>query len=295
MQMAWDRVRQLNLILNARTLRIAILAVLATWVSLQLGLVADFPMTIISTAVIFPIVFTIGNAYKRREKVLDDYGNIKAHGRALFFAARDWLDDSSDPRMRQIENAMLDLLHSCRTLFTNPPQEMERHERAVYASFSKISEFVKDLRADGLNSGECARANQFVTKMITSFERIKHTYQYRTPRSLRAFSDFFMILLPVVYGPYFAYLAKEYDISSITYVMPILFAVILSGLDNIQTHLEDPFDQIGEDDVTFNAEKFVTLLSCGAQDLAPSNAAQNRDRILNLTPPLVPVPLRANN
>lgn len=279
--MVWERVRQLNLILNARTLRITVLAVLATWLSLQFGLIADFPMTIISTAVIFPIVFTIGNAYKRREKVLDDYGNIKAHGRALYFAARDWLEHRNDPRMRQIEHAMHDLLVACRTLFTRPPHEMERHERAVYAAFSELSEFVRDLRADGLNAGECARANQFVTKMVTSFERIKHTYQYRTPRSLRAFSDFFMILLPVVYGPYFAYLAVEYKISSITYVMPVLFAVILSGLDNIQTHLEDPFDQVGADDVTFNPEKFVALLGCGQQDLlaARQSAGEAGNRV----------------
>jgi hypothetical protein len=222
--------------------------------------------------VIFPIVFTISNAYKCREKALDDYGNIKAHGRALYFAARDWLPERNDPRLRQIERAMLDLLHACRTLFGNPPSEMERHERAVYGALSELSEFVKGLREDGLNSGECARANQFVTKMVASFERIKHTYQYGTPRSLRAFSDFFIVVLPVIYGPYFAYLATEYRIHSLTYVMPILFAVILCGLDNIQAHLEDPFDQIGDDDVTFNAEKFVALLDCGAADLDRFNA-----------------------
>ncbi len=260
--MAGDRILHFRLILNARALRITLLAVVATWLSIRFGLIADFPLTIISTAVIFPIVFTIGNAYNRREKVLDDYGTIKAHGRALFFAARDWVDTPRDPRMRQIEAAMHDLLHACRTLFTHPVTEMERHERAVYGALSEISRFVRGLRADGLNPGECARANNFVTGMITAFERMKHTYQYRTPRTLRAFSDFFIVVLPVLYGPYFAYLDKEYDMASLTYVMPVLFAVILSGLDTIQTHLEDPFDQIGDDDVTFNAEKFVALLGC---------------------------------
>jgi len=31
--------------------------------------------------------------------------------------------------------------------------------------------------------------------------------------------------------------------------MPVLFTLVLVGLDNIQNHLEDPFDLIGEDDV----------------------------------------------
>ena len=42
--------------------------------------------------------------------------------------------------------------------------------------------------------------------------------------------------------------------------MPLLFAFILVGLDNIQEHLENPFDQIGVDDVAINAEKFIESL-----------------------------------
>ena len=46
----------------------------------------------------------------------------------------------------------------------------------------------------------------------------------------------------------------------LVYVMPILFSVILVSLDNIQNHLENPFDQLGEDDVVINAEKLVASL-----------------------------------
>ncbi|MGB5814558.1 MAG: hypothetical protein WBG93_06795 [Thermoanaerobaculia bacterium] len=42
--------------------------------------------------------------------------------------------------------------------------------------------------------------------------------------------------------------------------MPILFSVVLVSLENIQEHLEDPFDQIGEDDVMINVEKFTSSL-----------------------------------
>ena len=42
--------------------------------------------------------------------------------------------------------------------------------------------------------------------------------------------------------------------------MPILFSVILVSLGNIQNHLENPFDQLGEDDVVINAEKLVASL-----------------------------------
>ena len=42
--------------------------------------------------------------------------------------------------------------------------------------------------------------------------------------------------------------------------MPVLFTTVLVSLDNIQEHLENPFDQIGEDDIIINAEKFIERL-----------------------------------
>ena len=67
------------------------------------------------------------------------------------------------------------------------------------------------------------------------------------------------MVLPIAYGPYFAYMASKSSLV-LTYIMPVLLSVILVSLDNIQDHLENPFDQIGEDDVTINAEKFVDRL-----------------------------------
>ena len=115
------------------------------------------------------------------------------------------------------------------------------------------------LREKGLAGNEVSRCNQYLSRMIGAFESVKHIYQYRTPLTLRSYSDLFIVLLPVLYGPYFAHLSRDYA-SGLEYLMPILFTVILGSLDNIQAHLENPFDQIGEDDVTINVEKFVARL-----------------------------------
>jgi hypothetical protein len=138
---------------------------------------------------------------------------------------------------------------------------MPENEENVYKLFSKLSLFIKeDLRGNGLPSGEASRCNQFLSKMIIAFEDVKHIYQYRTPRTLRAFSDFFVTVLPILYGPYFAAVAQDYS-TGLAYVMPILFTTILVSLANIQGHLENPFDQIGQDDIIINAEKFVDRLN----------------------------------
>ena len=45
------------------------------------------------------------------------------------------------------------------------------------------------------------------------------------------------------------------------FVIPVLLTMILVSLDNIQVHLENPFDQVGEDDINFNVEKFIDRLN----------------------------------
>jgi len=256
------RLKTIGLIFSAKGLFIAASAVLSTYLCLQFGIQGDFPLTLIATAVIFPIVFSINSAYKRRESVLDDYGQMKAHGRAIFFAVRDWLDDADPARLDACRSLFGNLLSSIRDLYRGTRSEMPEREIRVYGCFSDLSRFIReDLRQAGLASGEVSRCNQYLSKIIVAFEHTKHVYQYRTPRTLRAFSDFFITILPPLYGPYFAYQAADYSPAWLIYLMPVLFALVLSALDNIQEHLENPFDQIGQDDVIINAEKFCDHLN----------------------------------
>jgi len=247
-------------ILNLKVAVVSVMAVISTYLCIKYQIMADFPLTIIATAIIFPVVFSIGGAYKRREKALDHYGKLKAHGRAIFFAARDWMADADDASLQRIKDEMTNLFNNCRGLFTKPVSEMRDNEDAVYKSFSNLSRIIREeLRDKGLASGEVSRCNQFLSKMFADFEMVKHIYQYRTPQSLRSFSDFFITLLPIIYGPYFAEIAQEFS-PSMTYVMPVLFTVVLVSLDNIQEHLENPFDEVGEDDVMINTDKFIERL-----------------------------------
>ena len=247
------------LIINWKTFVITALAIASTAFCIHFEIKADFPLTLIGTAIVFPIVFSIGGAYKRREVALDEYGSIKAHGRALYFAVSDWLENPPQELKDEIKSHLKNLLFSFKQVFNNPINELEENEKAVYSSFEDLSKFIKSMRSHGLPSGEASRSNQFLSKMMISFERIKHIYQYRTPRTLRTYSDIFIVVLPIIYGPHFAHNVTSYNFG-LQYAVPIMFSVILVALDNIQSHLENPFDQQGEDDVYINDEKFIRNL-----------------------------------
>ncbi len=251
--------QSIRAIITLKTAVVTALAVLATYLAARYDLTAEFPLTLVGIAVVFPLVFSIGGAYKRREVALGQYGSIKAHGRAVYFAARDWMDGDRDTLARA-RALLFELLDGCRDLFQTPVKRMAPQEERVYQTFSDLSGFIKSFRAKGLASGEVSRCNQYLSKMLIAFENVKHIYQYRTPRTLRAYSAVFIYLLPIVYAPYFAEIAKAFA-PGLANVMPVLFTVVLVSLENIQEHLENPFDQIGEDDVAINAEKFIERLS----------------------------------
>ena len=255
-----ERIRSLYLILNLKTLGIVTIAVVSTYICRRLDLAADFPMAVVLTAVVFPIVFSINAAYQRREHALDEYANMKAHGQALYYATRDWLEDSDAESLEELRGILRRMFSNSRELFAAPQPQMREKEVFVYRDFSELSLFVKNrLRGQGLVSGEVSRANQYVSKIMISFEIVKQVYQYRTPISLRAFSDFFLVVLPVLYGPYFAFVGQDYP-EQLAYVPPVLFALVLVTLDNIQEHLENPFDQVGEDDIKLNVEEYLGRL-----------------------------------
>ena len=256
----FEALTRVRLVVNLKTLYVSILAVGSMVICREYEIQGSFPLTLISTAIIFPIVFSIGGAYKRREAALAHYGSIKALGRAIYYAVRDWLPESDETSLAKTRDTLGKLMISMRDLFTQPEEELRDHEDDVYAAFSELSLLIRvELRDKGLPGGECSRLYAYMSKMMVSFENTKHIFQYRTPRSLRAYSDFFILALPIMYGPYFVASSAGYSMY-LEYIMPLLFAFILVGLDNIQEHLENPFDQIGVDDVAINAEKFVNSL-----------------------------------
>jgi hypothetical protein len=63
-----------------------------------------------------------------------------------------------------------------------------------------------------------------------------------------ALSRLFLSLFPRVVTPYFAFVGYP-DNAWIGYVVAFLYSIVLVGLDNIQEHLEHPYDATGPDDL----------------------------------------------
>lgn len=254
-------IRSFSLIINYKTFIITALAVISTYTCFHFGLIAKFPDMLVGVAIVFPVVFSIGSAYTRRETALQRLADFKGHAVAVYFATRDWppIKDKTLPnRSKQIIFEMMKLM---REMFkTNHNPEWKENELMMYKLFSELSEFTNDLRKHDVQSSEISRINQYISKMIIAFDNMKIIHNYRTPVTLRTYSKVFIYVFPIIYGPYFASTVGDYA-DSLEYVMPVLYSFILVSLDNIQDHLENPFDEVGEDDITIDAEETTQLLN----------------------------------
>jgi len=245
-------------IIDLQTVLIALLAVLSTYLCNKFEFYADLPSGLIGVAIIFPIVFSINSAYKRREEVLKYFASLKAHAAAILYAHRDWVpqNDAHFTRSQELNKSLFDAV---RAYFSSPSHAESDRLKAVYRSFSKYSLSHEALRTAEVTTGEISRLNQYLRSMIIEFERMRNILNYRTPTSLRAYSQVFLNIFPILFGPYFAKLCND-SYPVIGYGVAILYSVVLVSLDNIQQDLENPYDGIGADDINLNVADQYELL-----------------------------------
>ena len=245
-------------IINLQTAVVTAISIIATYLCLTFDVIIELPTGLIGIAIVFPIVFSINAAYRRREEALRYFASFKGHGIALYFAHRDWLPQT-DLTHAQRMAALLNKLFAAVQVYFAKDGDLKAQFEQVYAVFSEMSLSMEALRKAGVSSGETSRQNQYLRAMMIEFERMHHIHQYRTPTALRAYSQVFLNSFPILFAPYFASLSQEaFPLAG--YGLAAFYGLILVSLDNIQDHLENPYDQHGQDDVTFNAEKFTDNL-----------------------------------
>jgi hypothetical protein len=228
--------KSFSLIINYKTFIITALAVISSYLCYHLGLTAKFPDMLVGA-------------------------DFKGHAIALYYATRDWSADKNNDLPDQAKQIIIEMMRLMRDMFkTNHHPLWIENETKIYQLFSRLSGLTMEMRKYGVQSGEISRVSQYVSKIIIAFDNMKIIHNYRTPITLRTYSKVFIYIFPIIYGPYFASTFNDYS-ASLEYVMPILYSFILVSLDNIQDHLENPFDDVGEDDIVIDAEETAKLLS----------------------------------
>ena len=242
-------------IIDKKTGYVFLICITITYVCLQFNFSFDLNITLFSIAVIFPLVFTIREAFRKRTSVIKLLSMFKSSLNSIYycFAHNNKLSDEN-------KRSVAEKLHAISHLFFDALTGSDDSVQKVNNKLSEIMEFV-NLNRDTISNGVALKIIRFVKDVDESIENTIGLKTHGTPISLRAYCLVFIYLFPFVFIP-----TLVYDLGGgsnwIIYALGIIHGFILISLYNVQDHIENPFDQIGLDDIKleeFHFEKSTPL------------------------------------
>jgi hypothetical protein len=236
-------------ILNGRTASAIGISLIVSYITMAQEFQYNYDLALISIAIIFPLVFTIRSAFRRREKALEYLSQFKA---GLITVNDCFQENKKIDEEKKIEiQSIIKNIPLCLIDYLGPKTcSQEKLNEEVLKIFS----FIKK-NNEQIGSGTAIKIFRFMKDVHESVGNIIAVNNHRTPIAIRAYCLIFIYIYPVIYTP--ALYNKLHDGISlneswIVYMLSAISTFILISLYNVQDQMENPFDQHGLDDIRLN-------------------------------------------
>jgi len=236
------------IIINFRTLLTLFLSFLVPFIAYEFEVVYNIDLTLMSIAIIFPLVFTIRGAFRRREKALEHLSRFKASLKTvenLFLNSK-----MTDELKEESSSLLLDINKGLFKHLNNKEGDIKIYDTKLKDAFNFI-----DKNKEFISGGTREKIYRFFRDVMDSADNLIAIHSHRTPVSLKAYCLIFIYIFPVVYTPTIINKIGLENPSWLTFFIVILSEFILISLYNIQDQMEYPFDNEGLDDIKFNIFK----------------------------------------
>lgn len=244
--------------INLKTVVITILSVASTVLCHYLDITMNVRTDLIGVAVIFPIGIGINGAFKRRDDALKSLAWIKGNAFAIRMAYSHWVADRPSRRQlaAHVEETLTNFFDHIKAYLTSRTLDPDLLA-PVMSDLAALSRAGEVMRREGVPPPEVSRVNEYIRVICVQFQELKNVRIYRTPIAIRGYSKFFILIFPIIFGPSFNYLSNEAGAIWHGIMLAVVYSVILTGLDNVQEALENPFDGDGKDDIQFYEPSYV--------------------------------------
>ena len=230
-------------ILNYRTLITLVLSLIVPIVAYQFRVVYNIDLTLMSIAIIFPLVFTIRGAFRRREKALEHLSlyraGLKTIENLIEFSPK--IDDQVKLDGQIKINKLSNALYNHLTTKNEDPSEFDN-------AYEGFLDFMRE-NGEMITGGSREKIFRFLKDVLDSADNLIAIHSHRTPISLKAYCLIFIYIFPVIYTPTIINKIGIDNPSWLTFFIVILSEFILISLYNIQDQMEHPFDDDGLDDI----------------------------------------------
>ena len=212
----------------------------------QINLKIDF--TIMSIAIVFPLVFSITSAYQRRQEAINifaEFRNKIIDLTNIFYAVEKIEKDDYDRLYRVLMEAQEILIDYLKKPNTKEEFNALRQKRK---SILILIDNYKGL----FNEREKDSLIRVKNELFLTAEKIRGIKIHGTPISLRKYCLIFIYLSPLLYNSQLI-VARTTVGADLEIIISLLFSLVVSfvlmALYNVQDYIENPFDQKGLDDL----------------------------------------------
>ncbi|ALM09266.1 membrane protein [Sediminicola sp. YIK13] len=207
-------------------------------------------LTLLSIAIIFPLVFTIRGSFRRREKALEHLSKYRSAMKTLqYFITTSTLLDKEEASLKllleNIEDKTILHLKSREGSIKDLDEEVEKVFEFIHSRRKTISKSLKD------------KLFKYMCDLHEAIDNLNGIHMHRTPMSLKAYCKVFIYIFPLIYAPTIIFNIGETYNPFAVYFVVILTEFILISLYNIQDDLEYPFDDKGLDDIQLDHFKVL--------------------------------------
>ena len=233
-------------IINYRTYLTLIISFVTTYLFYKYNFSFDTDLTLLSIAIIFPLVFTIRGTFRRRENALEHLSEFRSALKVLhyFFMSNSKL---SDEDKNEIQGILFEINDKTIEILRDKNSNMKELDKVLHKVYLFI---LDDKRA--LSRALKDKIFRFMKDLHESIENVYAIHIHRTPISLKAYCEVFIYIFPFIYAPTIIYSVGATNPHWVTFLIVILTEFILISLYNIQNQLEYPFDDVGLDDINLD-------------------------------------------
>ncbi len=230
-------------IINVRTLYTILISLAVPYICYSYEIIYNIDLTLISIAIIFPLVFAIRGAFRRREKALEHLSKLKSALISIRYVFINNGKMSAEEKDKAIQ--LTDLILEELILHL---EGTKQDKTELEATFQNLIDFINS-NPEIIGNSAKGKVVGYLQKVHEGVENCLAIHIHRTPISLKAYCKIFIYIFPIIYTPTIINKIGLENPEWLTYFVVILSEFILISLYNIQDDMEYPFDHQGLDDI----------------------------------------------
>ena len=175
------------IIINFRTLITLFLSLIVPFIAYEFKVIYNIDLTLMSIAIIFPLVFTIRGAFRRREKALEHLSRF----RASLLTVKNYFHNSKMPdELKEDSSQVLQELNDALFGHLNTKNEdTSGYDIKLKAAFDFIT-----INKESISNGTREKIYRFFRDVMDSADNLIAIHSHRTPVSLKAYCLIFIYI-----------------------------------------------------------------------------------------------------